>query len=267
MIPLPLLVATGCFSRIPVRWNDDIDRSLAARALSAFPLLGALIGFVVGGIGWGIGYLTSPLLSAAIIIALVQFLIGGTHLDGLADTADAWASIASMKDGRDRARSLEIMHQADIGPMGVIAIVIALIVQWSALASLPPIWQWVAICYTLAFSRLTTVWASHRSIPPARSHGFGALFASCTSTMRAGCVTIFTCALFLIIGSICLPEYRGYLCALLAGSIVVIVLSHLWLRRLIQRLGGVSGDIFGALIEGSGIFFTILFVLCCPFHL
>ena len=74
------------------------------------------------------------LLAAAAILALVWLTgaTGGFHLDGVADTADGLGS------RRDPARALEIMKQSDIGPMGVIALVLTLLVDLGPLGQLVP---------------------------------------------------------------------------------------------------------------------------------
>ncbi len=62
---------------------------------------------------------------------VIAVLTGGLHLDGLADTADGLGS------RRPAADALAIMRRSDIGPMGVGALVLVLLVQVTAVAALP----------------------------------------------------------------------------------------------------------------------------------
>ncbi|MBD1224901.1 adenosylcobinamide-GDP ribazoletransferase [Acinetobacter seifertii] len=54
-------------------------------------------------------------LLAAIILTLWIWLTGGLHLDGLADTADAWVGGFG-----DKLRTLQIMKDPSCGPIGVL---------------------------------------------------------------------------------------------------------------------------------------------------
>ena len=71
------------------------------------------------------------LLGAVLAVAVLGLLTGGLHLDGLADTADGLAS------RRPREEALTIMRQGDTGPLGVAALVLAVLLQVTALAALP----------------------------------------------------------------------------------------------------------------------------------
>ncbi len=74
------------------------------------------------GLGLGSG------IVAAMVLAAQAMITGAMHEDGLADTADGlWG-------GWDKARRLEIMKDSHIGTYGVMALILTVLVRWSALA-------------------------------------------------------------------------------------------------------------------------------------
>ena len=111
-----------------------------------------------------------PLLTAALAVAVLAFGSGFLHLDGLADTADGLAVQG------DRGRRLEVMRRGDVGPVGVVALVLVLLVQVSALAGLLAARCGSAaatLCLAVVASRATLVVACARGVPPARADGLG----------------------------------------------------------------------------------------------
>jgi adenosylcobinamide-GDP ribazoletransferase len=164
------------------------------------------------------------------------------HLDGLADTADGL--VASY----DRERSLAVMRTGDTGPAGAAALVLTLAVQVGSLAALNqqprgPLLAGVLVCV----SRGAVLLTCQRGVPAARRDGLGVSYAGTVSPL-AGVVgsTLLTAAAtagFLLVGE---PWWRGPVCA--AAATVAVA----WLvRRAVRRLGGVTGDIYGAAIELS----------------
>ncbi len=123
------------------------------------------------------------LLGAALAMMLLALLTGGLHLDGLADTADGLGS------RRPAPQALEIMRRSDAGPFGVAALVLVLLVQVCALASLPPGRGAAALVLAAVTSRVAVVLAT--GSPSARPSGFGALVAGRTSAAgRAATVAV-----------------------------------------------------------------------------
>src|SRR3954468_9202383 len=110
-----------------------------------------LVGLVLGGIATGAAVLgarwISSLAGAVLGIAVLALSTRGLHLDGLADTADGLGPL------RGRERALEVMHQSDIGPFGVVTVVLTLLLQGGALAVLLP-GQWVAPAAAVVVARL-----------------------------------------------------------------------------------------------------------------
>lgn len=250
MTRLPaLVVAAGLFSVVPVPPLARVERQDAARAVLWLPLLGGCFGLVAGGIGAGSFLLgAAPLLAAVLTIIILQGFVGAMHLDGLADTWDGLAALGSRKDGRDARRALEIMRQPDTGAMGVVAIVLTLAAQIAALASLD---DWRAFLFFTPFAALTGRLAipvnCRRGVPAAREGGFGALFCETVSPLTAAAQVLLTAGLTGGVGALIFTPVTGVWLAVII--VLVILAGMLWIKQLISTLGGVTGDLFGALNE------------------
>lgn len=222
-----LLVAIGFLTRIPVPVAVFDDAGARVRSLPWYPLVGLLIGGLLYGLAWAIhGW--PPLLSAAVVLAAWVALTGALHLDGLADSADAWVGGIG-----DRARSLAIMKDPNCGPVGVVALVLTLLLKFAALASAPA-WPGLLLAPLLARAALV---AAFVFVPYVRAGGLGEGLAGSSRAINAGVLALVAAA--------CL--FAG-----LRGAVPLIVaagLFALWRRACMQRLGGMTGDTCGALAE------------------
>lgn len=245
-----LRLALGTLTRIPVRPPTRVDRAVAGAAMRSAPLIGALLAAIlVAGLvllGLPLSPVGSPLRSlllAALCLAALAWLTRGIHLDGLADTADALGS------GAPAAQALQIARKSDIGPFGVMALILVLLLQVCGLAvSIDAGRGSLAIAGALVGSRLTLVWACTPMLPAARPDGLGAMVAGSTrvrdGVLLTGGILAAACGLgWLIVGGITgaavLPA--GIVAALLAAIVV--------LRTARARLGGITGDVLGACVE------------------
>ncbi len=267
-------VALSLFTVIPAGVSGDLDEAAAARAVFWLPVLGAGLGLagsaVMVFVAAGELSVERQFLGAALAVALLAVATGGLHLDGLADTADGLGS------RRPADQALEIMRRPDAGPLGVATLVLVLLVQVSALASLPRGWgggDWAGTGWA-GTGWAGTGWAGATGLvlaavtgrvavvaatgsPSARPSGFGALVAGRTSAAaRAATVAILLAAVVaagLALGGVAAAA-RGALAAVAGLAVAALVR---WAAR--RRLGGMTGDVFGAIIELSTA--TVLLVL------
>jgi adenosylcobinamide-GDP ribazoletransferase len=172
-------------------------------------------------------------------------LTGGLHLDGLADTTDGLAS------RRSRSEALQLMRRPDVGPMGVAALVLMLLLQVSSLAAISPAWQAAAaLVLATVTGRVAALLAAGRQVPGARATGFGALV---TSTVPAGVQAAAVAILLAAAVSAGWAAGGPGLAARAGGAALAGLLAGYLVRLAAQRrLGGVTGDVFGAVIELSG---------------
>ncbi|OXY94339.1 adenosylcobinamide-GDP ribazoletransferase [Streptomyces diastatochromogenes] len=238
-----LRFAFGTLSVLPVRVHRW-DREAARRGMLGAPV----VGLVVGGCAAGLGLLllllgAGPLLAAVASVAVPAALTRGLHLDGLADTADGLGS------GKPAEEALRIMKQSDIGPFGVLTLVLVLLAQVAALAQLYAD-SWVrggtAAVTAAVAARLALTLAARTGVPAARPEGLGAAVAGVVPVPGALAVTA-TCTIVAAAWGTALGPYGAVRAA--AAVLLSLATAELLLRRCTRRFGGVTGDVFGALAE------------------
>jgi adenosylcobinamide-GDP ribazoletransferase len=221
-------LALQFLTRLPTPTLHDIQAQQVGRSLSWYPLVGLLLGAILYGAAWLLQG-QHPLLVAAILLALWVGLSGALHLDGLADTADAW--VGGMGD---RERTLEIMKDPASGPMGVAAIVVTLLLKFATLVALPPIA--LLLIPALARSGTALLFVTTRYVRPG---GIGEALArhSPRAAVIIGALLVTAAALFIW-------QWHGTI-LLIASALLWWLLRH----ALIKRLGGFTGDTAGAMLE------------------
>ncbi|HEY0230337.1 MAG TPA: adenosylcobinamide-GDP ribazoletransferase [Dokdonella sp.] len=224
-----LQVAIGFLSRLPVPASPFDDKTAQAASVAWYPLVGGLIGALLCTLAWVLQG-TPTLLSAALIVTAWVALTGALHLDGLADSADAWIGGLG-----DRERTLEIMKDPRSGPAGVVALVLVLLLKFAALASLRGAsYAPLLLAPMLARAGLTAlfVW-----MPYARQQGLG---TALMQAPRRACAWALGASVVL---SLCFGA---------AGLIAVVATVLVWLvwrQACLRRIGGFTGDTAGALAE------------------
>jgi adenosylcobinamide-GDP ribazoletransferase len=220
--------------------QDDAVRDSAGRAMILAPAAGVIVGgaaALVLVLGDLIGL--APLPRAALAVAAMEVLTRALHLDGLADLADGLGS------GRPAAGALEIMKRSDIGPFGVVTLLLTLLVQVAALASAPEAAAGVVIAAVAG--RLVLPWACRTGVPAARPDGLGALVAG-TVPHRGALASTGAVLVAVALTGAATGGLLGvlYAVAAVAGGLAV---AYLVLLHAVRRLGGVTGDVLGALVE------------------
>ncbi len=246
--------AVTMFTVIPVAGPADIRRDTAGRIVLWLPVLGGALGAAAAGallaVEAGGDSVARRLLAATVAFGVLGLLTGGLHLDGLADTADGLGS------RRPRQEALDIMRRSDTGPMGVAALLFVLLMQVTALAVLPSGWLGAAeLIVAVITSRVAVLLAA--DAPAARPQGFGALIAGAATRRVTASVALVLAGAVAAAGA----AAGGPLLAVRAVAAVVLALAVAEaLRRVaVRRLGGMTGDVFGAMIELSTA--TVLVVL------
>src|SRR5262249_38135453 len=130
--------------------------------MSWFPLIGALVGAIVGSVWWTADRLWPPAIAAALTVAADLALTGMLHIDGSANSADAW--LPHMQ----RERRLEVMSESTIGAYGVAVTTSVLLLRFAALASMSP--SILLIAGAWCASR-TVMAVAARALPYARTDG------------------------------------------------------------------------------------------------
>ncbi len=240
-----LLRALGMFTVIPVRHRaaPPLRAGDGATALLWLPAVGAALGAVAALPATAIRHWAphAGLLGAVCALVLLAGLTRCLHLDGLADTADGLGSRAEP----ERARA--IMRQSDIGPFGVVAIVLVVAVDVAALGVLRMgVWGPVgAFAVAAATGRLAAVQAAVRGVDPAPGSGFGVLVAGGLAPVAVGLATVLVLAFGAVVALLLSVSAAWFVVA----QVVALLAAFLLRRHVVRRIGGISGDVFGALIE------------------
>lgn len=228
----PFLIAVQFLTRIPITFKKPPTEQQIGYSLTYYPLVGLLLGMMLIGLCSLFSLWTTAWINAALVLTVWILLTGGLHLDGLADSVDAW--VGGMGD---RDRTLVIMKDSNCGPMGVIAIVLVILLKFVALATLFAAQQWFAVAIAIALARTSLV-LLFLTTPYVRNSGLGSYLAAYHS--RHGCIVAISMAILLITFFI----KNGLI------LIVIAILTFLLCRRLmISRIGGTTGDTAGALVE------------------
>ncbi len=236
-----LRLAVGLLTIIPVRPPETIGRREARAAMLLAPLAVLPVALVAGLVGWGAKWLGVPAVLAGLVsVAVLVFGTRAMHADGLADTTDGLGS------GKAADRALEIMRRGDIGPMGTVALILALAMQGVAAgALLGRPYGWLQLVVLVCLSRAVLLFGCVDGVPAARPDGLGALVAG--SVRVPAVVVSWLVGLAAATGAAVLA---GQVFWVAPAGVLVAVLACLWLvLRCVRRLGGVTGDVLGALVE------------------
>lgn len=238
-------MATGTFTAVPVR-AGRLDRAVAGWAMAWAPWLGAFLGLACGLVAVAGSWLgTAPTLAALLGVGSGALVTRALHLDGLADVADGLGS------ARRAEGALEVMRRSDIGPFGVVVLIMTVGAQTLALGQLVSLSPAVALSGAVlagAVSRAATTAACLPVVPSARKEGLGAFVAG---SVRAPGLALAATALLLawVPGwFLAWPWILGSVLAAVAGLAV----AGLLLWHCVRRLGGITGDVLGSLTESTG---------------
>ncbi|KQB54984.1 cobalamin synthase [Pseudomonas endophytica] len=229
---LPLWIALQFLSSLPIRLPGMPQPQELGRSLLFYPLVGLLFGVLL----WGLSSLlagTPLMLHAALLLTAWVLLSGGLHLDGLADSADAW-----LGGFGDRERTLNIMKDPRSGPIAVVTLVLVLLLKFCAVLALIELQQ-TAVLLVVPLIGRSALLAIFLTTPYVRAGGLGQALAD-HLPRQAG---------WWVLG---LSALTCWLLASSAGvwALALAAVGFVWLRRLMmRRLGGTTGDTAGALLE------------------
>jgi len=227
-----LLIAVQFLTRLPVRLPGMPTPQQLGQSLLWYPLVGVLLGLLLMTAQWLLSN-CSPLLQAALLLALWVGLTGGLHLDGLADSADAWSGGYG-----DRERTLTIMQDPRSGPIAVVVLMLVLLLKFAALTTLLAADQAVALLLAPLLGR-TALLALFLTTPYVRPGGLGQALADNVPRATGWRVLLAVAVLLLV-----LVGGAGWL------ALSLTVIGFYGLRHMMQlRLGGTTGDTAGAAVE------------------
>jgi len=232
-----LRVAFGFLTRIPVGDVSNGGRIEVdmARAVPWFPLIGVLIGAAVGGVYVIADELVNVTVASMLAVGAGLLITGAFHHDGLADIADAFGG------GNSVERRLEILKDSRLGTYGTASLCVAIVGEISAIAALKGASAFGAIIVAHSLGRAMALAAM--ILAPSAGVGMGADYAENLSPIAVLCgilvgvfVTVLWSPIFPLatIGVAAVP------------AIAIVSLS-------IRKIGGINGDVLGAITVVSGL--------------
>ena len=243
-------LSAGTLTVLPVPAPRSLEPRVAALAMVLAPVVVLPVAAVAAAAGWALGATDAPpMLTSALVVAVLALGSGALHLDGLADTADGLAVQG------DRGRRLEVMRRGDVGPAGVATLVLVLLVQVAALASVVASRdagsEAATLCLAVVASRAVLALGCARGVRAARTDGLGSAVAG---SVPALLVVFVLGAVAAAAGLV--DQWRGVVGVAAAVSVAAVVLVT---AR--HRLGGVTGDVLGACVEVALAAYLVIQVL------
>lgn len=229
---LPLWIALQFLSSLPIRLPGMPAPEQLGRSLLFYPLVGLLFGVIL----WALNLLLSGaplLLHAALLLTVWVLLSGALHLDGLADSADAW-----LGGFGDRERTLTIMKDPRSGPIAVVTLALVLLLKFTALVALIEQQQGLALIIVPLIGRAALL-AVFLTTPYVRPGGLGQALADHLPHKAGWRVLAFSA-----LGCLLIAGFQAIVALVVAFGVFG------WLRQvMVRRLGGSTGDTAGALLE------------------
>lgn len=207
--------------------------------IAAYPWAGLTIGVLTALGVWGMSWIAGSAVCAVVAIVLKILLSGGLHMDGLADLADG------IGGGWNRGKRLEIMADSRLGSFGALALIIMFALQTVLMAEILGHTEhgldWhllrpLVLAPVLSRGIITLVIAS---FPTARPGGMGD--SNRRSTKAQSLIVAGISALGL---SFAIFGIGGII---IAGATTILMFTVAW--RISRKLGGLTGDVYGALTE------------------
>ena len=234
-------LSVGTLTAVRIGHPSTVDRRTAESAMLLAPLAVVPLGVLVGLVCWvGRELELAPLAVAAVAVGALAMGSRALHLDGLSDVADA------LTVSYDPRRSLDVMKGGTSGPAGSAALVLVLGVQVAALATVlssprGPVVAAVLVC----LSRAILVLTCSRGVPAARSDGLATSYVGTVAPLAAVLTWIVVGAA--AYGVLDWAGYEWWRGPVVAGAALLVGAALTY--RCVRRLGGVTGDVFGAAIE------------------
>jgi adenosylcobinamide-GDP ribazoletransferase len=239
------LAALQFLTSLPVK--RDISPEQLGRATIWFPLVGLLLGVLLAALDWLLeAVLPAAAVNALIIVALVA-LTGALHLDGLADTCDGMAGY------RTREERLAVMRDSRTGAFGVVGIVLVLLVDYAALNSIPLPLKIPVLVLMPVLSRWAMVYAVF-AFPYARPEGLGKAYKQATRWPQFALATLIT----IVIAVLLLPFFFVMGLLVLPGVWIIATALAFYLKH---KLGGLTGDCYGAINEAAAVAALLLTIV------
>jgi adenosylcobinamide-GDP ribazoletransferase len=231
----------------PTPLRHEVTARTSGQSLTYFPLVGLILGAILLGLYYGLSLILPPAVVMALLIIALIILTGAHHLDGFIDTCDGDFA------GKSKRERLVIMSDTRVGAFGIVGVVLLLLLKYAALSSVSVILP--ALLLMPSLSRWTMVSVIF-TFPYAKKSGMGLPFKLGATWQRLAVATIIA-----LVVAVVLLKWWG-----------VALMAVLWLITFgiagyfRSRLGGLTGDSYGAINELSEVLVLLLIILIGRFQ-
>ena len=234
--------AIGFLTILPIAPRCSAEDLAAARTW--FPLVGVLLGAMLAGADLLMNGPFPLLLASALLTVALALMTRALHLDGFMDTCDA------LFGGFERERRLEILRDPHVGAFSVVGVISLLLIKFTAIAALPQMNRTAILILFPCLSRWGMLLVMEL-FPYVRSKGLGTAFLGERGKWP-------------LIGGLGITLSAAIVLAGIPGVVLFAIASFIawavgsWAARL---LGGITGDIYGAVNEVSEASVLVLAVV------
>lgn len=216
------------FSRLPSFSDIEFSKKNIKYALYFMPLVGLFIGFVVAQM-MNLFSSKTEYIQGGVGLFTYYIISGGLHLDGLSDMADGFFA------NKDKETTLAIMSDSFLGVFGTLTLLMYCILKFSSYMSLVDNLDYVmAVSF---MSRITNLYLIKRCTM-AKKEGFGMVMKESIGKYTYVLVAL-GFLIFVLMGDL----------RLIIAYITMILSNEIILAGSNRKIGGLTGDIFGAGIE------------------
>lgn len=224
-----LLIAIQFLTILPVNLKTDVTNKQLGYSVLYYPVVGLIIAALLLVITYALQEQTST-VQAALVLSVWVIITGGLHIDGLADSADAWLGGIGNKE-----RTLSIMKDPACGPIAVTTLLLLLLVKFVMLEQIINNQLWWTLIIACFIPRASIAWLLITT-PYVRKQGIASDIIDYIpkQAVQYSFITIAVAMLLL-----------GHFGVFVFSLAVLLLLRHLMLRR----LNGTTGDTVGASVE------------------
>jgi adenosylcobinamide-GDP ribazoletransferase len=245
----PLLSAFHFLTTIPLLPERPYSHEEFGKAVGFFPVVGLIIGGILAGTNYLLGFIFPEIVVAALVLSFWLALTGALHLDGFLDSFDG------LLGGHDAASRLKIMKDERIGAFGFAAGAGLILVKFAALFSVSGGTKaYVALLLAPTLGRWSLSLAIY-AFPYARDMGLGRGVKEYTGWKQLALATLTVLILTLVVA-----QWFGFLVLGFAALTVWLCAAFT-----MQRIPGLTGDIYGAICELTELVVLLLLIMRWPF--
>lgn len=245
------LIALSFFTRIPIKIKSPVSETEFFKSMLFMPVIGLILGILLYGIAFFINPIPSINIKSILLVIIFIILTGGLHLDGLADSADAFFS------SKDKKKMLKIMKDSRLGTFGAVTLILVLMSYFSGYSYLFEIDQFESLILMPVVGRYCGLQLGAFSKPVSTESSLGKSFCEVDKPIYP--------IIYFVIIILSLSLLTRYI--LLLSFIITAIVVFLFIPWFKHMIGGITGDQLGFTIELSQVLFLFISIFLMNFRI